>query len=165
MYMYSACSFHAYKGEEWLQLWVICCLLRLYRVPFLLWWPSCTRRSRYKPSTKGDKYFFGYQRPFLVNPFVTFLLDCKFGKMILPGLKNSILVLRVLQVELSLDKESSVFLVSIIFCIWTRMCTKHFTENVTSCANSVYQVSPQREGPGDKATLSRKRWQVDVRWT
>ena len=26
--------------------------------------------------------FYGYQRPFLVNQFVTFLLDCTFGKMI-----------------------------------------------------------------------------------
>ena len=30
------------------------------------------------------------ERPFLVNRFVTFLLDCTFGKMILPRLKSSI---------------------------------------------------------------------------
>ena len=31
--------------------------------------------------------FCGYQRPFLVNRFVTFLLDCMFGKMIMLHLK------------------------------------------------------------------------------
>ena len=37
----------------------------------------CSRRSRYKLCTKRDKcfcgYSCGYQRPFLVNRFVTFL--------------------------------------------------------------------------------------------
>ena len=36
--------------------------------------------NRYKPSTKGDKCFRGYQWAFLGNQFVTFLFDCKFWK-------------------------------------------------------------------------------------
>ena len=37
---------------------------------------------------RNDKYFCGYQRPFLVNRYV---FDCTFGQMILPRLKSSIL--------------------------------------------------------------------------
>ena len=51
---------------------------------------SCSRQSPYKPYTKWDKYSCGYQRPFLVNWFVTFLLNCMFGTMIQPRLKSSI---------------------------------------------------------------------------
>ena len=43
----------------------------------------------------------------------------------------------VLQVESSPNQKSSVFLVSIIFHIQTRKCTKLFTENITEYAKTV----------------------------
>ena len=40
---------------------------------------------------RGGKYFCGCpERPTLANRFVTFLLGCTFGKMILPPLKSTI---------------------------------------------------------------------------
>ena len=61
-------------------------------------------------------------------------------------------------------KESSVFLVSIIFHTRTRKCTKPFTENITEYfvhVQTVYQASPRGggggggggEGPGDEAIV------------
>ena len=47
------------------------------------------------------KYFCGYQQHFLarLNRFITFLLDCTFGKMILPRLK--VVSQQVLQIKWS----------------------------------------------------------------
>jgi len=40
---------------------------------------KCSSQRRYKPCTKGSKYFCGWpEQPALVNGFVTFLLDCTF---------------------------------------------------------------------------------------
>ena len=66
---------------------------------------------------------------------------------------------RVLQVELSLEtiSESSVFLVSIIFCIRTRNCTKFIRENIMECFTYAQTVCTRPllggevEGPGDEA--------------
>ena len=90
--------------------------------------------------------------------FVTFLLDCTFGKMILPRLKSSIPAgFCKLNRRWSLFQRSSVFLVSIIFRIRTRKCTKLFTENKAEYFVHTQTVCTRPllggEGPGDEASI------------
>ena len=118
---------------------------------------SCSRRSRYKPCIKRDKCFCGYscgypcgyQWLFLVNYFSTF------GKMTLPRLRSIPAGFCKLNRRQSQSVESSVFLVSIIFCIRTRKCTKLFTENITEYFAHVHAVCTRPllwgKGPGDEA--------------
>ena len=57
----------------------------------------------------------------------------------------------------SFKTGGAVFLVSIIFCIWTTKCTKLYTENITEYlahAQAVYirpLLGGGGEGPGDEA--------------
>ena len=91
---------------KWLLLWVIRSLLR--RFCFEGW--SCSRRSHYKPYTKR-KVFLWLPTGFLSNRFVTFLFKWKNDTATSEKDSASLITATVYL------KESSVFLVSIIFHI------------------------------------------------
>ena len=80
-----------------------------------------------------------------------------FGKMILPHLKSSIPA-GFCKLAGELFKESSVYLVSIIFRIRTRKCTKLFMENIKKYfvhAQAVCTRSILRGGSGDEAMCTQ----------
>ena len=53
------------------------------------------------------------------------------------------------------NSKKTVFLVSTIFRIRTRKCTKHIAHAQTVC-----QASPQEEGPEDEAKLCLYSWYI-----
>ena len=97
------------------------------------------------------------ERPALVNHFVTFLLDCTFGKMTLPRLKCSIpagFCKSNRRQSLFQGKPCILGQYIIFFRIRTRKCAKLFTENITEYFAHVQAVCTRHllgGGPGDEA--------------
>ena len=111
----------------------------------------CFRWSSYKPCTKGDQCFCGYQRPFWQIDVLPFCLTVN---MIPACLKSSILGgFCKLNCRWSPFQESSVFLVSIIFCIQTRH---------SDFAMCRYRTLNVEQRPRNKQTNHIEAWSTDL---
>ena len=107
-------------------------------------------------TTKGDEYFCGYQQPFLVNRFVTFLLDCMFGKMILLRLKSDIPAGFCKLNRRWTKKALYSWLVQSSTYTDKEVQEAFLTENIRifrTCTISVYQAAPQGAGAWGRGYL------------
>jgi len=92
----------------------------------------------------------------LIDRFFTFLLDCSFGKIILPHLKSSIpagFCKLNRHWNLFAKKAQHSWLVHIIFRIWTMHMHEVFLWKgiLCGCVNVSIRPLLREEGPGDEA--------------